>query len=86
VKATATTTAATAEAQSQKTFGCAFDSLNPNQQRAILALLDLPAQLEAMKREQRSCMTCGRASSLRQCMNCREGHSAGYRPRFHSIV
>ena len=74
------------EGRSQKTFGQPFGTLNNNQQRAILALLDMPRWLAERAKETRHCMTCGRASSLHQCMNCREGHSDGYRPRLHSIV
>ena len=83
---TAIATDPAAEAQSQKTFGQPFDTLNTNQQCAVVALLELPARLEAMKQEQRYCITCGKPSSLHQCMSCREGQSDGYRPRFHSIV
>ena len=75
-----------AEARSRKTFGQSFDTLNDNQQRAILLLLELPARLEAMNQEKRHCMNCGRLSSLRQCMDCREGISDSYRPRLHSVV
>ena len=32
------------------------------------------------------CLSCNRPSSLRQCMDCREGRAEGYRPKFQSIV
>jgi len=83
---TATATDPTAEAHSQRLHSCAFHALNENQQRAILLLIELPAHLEAMKQEQRYCMTCDRPSSLQQCMDCREGRSEGYRPRYQSFV
>jgi hypothetical protein len=83
---TAIATDPAAEATSQRLHGCAFNSLNDNQQRAILALLDLPRFLKERANEERYCMTCGKGCSLQQCMNCREGQSDGYRPRNHSIV
>ena len=83
---TATATGPAAEATARRLHGCAFDSLNDNQQRAILALLDMPRWVAERAKEKRYCMTCGKESSLQQCMNCREGVSDGYRPRFQSIV
>jgi hypothetical protein len=83
---TATATDPAAEKYSQEKYGCSFDSLNENKQRAILAVLDMLRWLAERHKEQRFCMTCGKESSLHQCMNCREGQSDGYRPRFHSIV
>jgi hypothetical protein len=71
-----------AEAHSQRLNGCSFDSLNENQQRAILLLIELPGILAAEKREQRFCLSCGRAGSLKQCMDCRgDGGGQTYKPQ-----
>jgi hypothetical protein len=75
-----------AEAISISSNGCALEAVTLEQAHAVLREIARTSKPIEVQPHDGYCMTCGRSSSLRQCMNCREGHSEGYRPRFHSIV
>jgi hypothetical protein len=73
-----------AEARSRAMFNCSIDELTTEQAYAVMRaqVAEQPAEDEP----DGYCMTCERRSSLRQCMDCREGRAEGYRPRYQSIV
>jgi hypothetical protein len=77
-----------AEALSRVIYNRSLDELDLSRARNIW----FEVRAERRKRDWKStaedgcCMTCGKTSSLRQCMRCRDGQEDGYRPRFHSIV
>ncbi len=75
-----------AEAISMALNGCALEAITLEQGYAVLREIHRTSKPVEVQPHDGYCMTCGRSSSLRQCMNCREGQSDGYRPRFHSIV
>ena len=79
-------TIADAEAISMSINGCALEDVTIEQANAMLREIHRTSKPVEIEPHDGYCMTCGKASSLRECMNCREGHSEGYRPRFHSIV
>jgi hypothetical protein len=79
-------TIADAEAISMSINGCALEAVTLEQAYAVLREIARTSKPVEVQPHDGYCMTCGRSSSLRQCMNCREGHSEGYRPHFHSIV
>ena len=75
-----------AEAISQTINGRALEAVTTEQAYAVLreiARTSKPAEIEP---HDGYCMTCERPSSLRQCMDCREGRAECYRPRYQSIV
>ena len=73
-----------AEVRSQAMFNCLIDELTTEQAYAVMRapVAEQPEQ----EPHDGYCMTCERPSSLRQCMDCREGRAEGYRPRYQSIV
>ena len=73
-----------AEALSRAMFNCPIDELTTEQACAVLRAQ--VAEQSEQEPHDGYCMTCERPSSLRQCMDCREGRAEGYRPRYQSIV
>ena len=78
-------TIADAEALCLGLHGCPLDEITVEQAYAVLNGI---AEFDNSQPEPHDgyCMTCERPSSLRQCMDCREGRAEGYRPRYQSIV
>jgi hypothetical protein len=66
--------------------GCALEDVTIEQANAMLREIHRTSKPIEVQEHDGYCMTCGKSSILRQCMNCREGQSNGYRPRFQSIV
>jgi hypothetical protein len=73
-----------AEARAQVMFNCPIDELTTEQAYAVLRAQ--VAEQPEQEPHDSYCMTCDRPSSLRQCMDCREGRAEGYRPQYQSIV
>ena len=73
-----------AEARSQAMFNCSIDELTTEQAYAVMRaqVAEQPAEDE----HDGYCLSCNRPSSLRQCMDCREGRAEGYRPKYQSII
>ena len=72
-----------AEAISMAINGCPLDAITVEQAYAVLRAL---ATEQPQEPHDGHCMMCERPSSLRQCMDCREGRREGYRPRYQYIV
>ena len=79
-------TMADAEAISMSINGCALEAITLEQAYAVLREIARTSKPVEVQPHDGYCMTCGRVSSLRQCMKCREGYSDGYMPRHQSIV
>jgi hypothetical protein len=75
-----------AEAISMAINGCALEDVTIEQAYAMLREIHRISKPVEVQPHDGYCMTCERPSSLRQCMDCREGRSEVYRPRYHSIV
>ena len=75
-----------AEAISMLLNGCSLEAITIEQAYGVLREIAHTSKPVEVQPHDGYCMTCGKRSSLRQCMNCREGHSDGYRPQFQSIV
>jgi hypothetical protein len=75
-----------AEAICSTLHGCALEDVTIEQAYAMLREIARTSKPIEMQPPDGYCMTCERPSSLRQCMDCREGRSEGYRPRYQSIV
>ncbi|HEX5735696.1 MAG TPA: hypothetical protein VF131_22910 [Blastocatellia bacterium] len=73
-----------AEARSLSMFSCPIDQLTTEQAYEVLKAQ--AAEQPDQEPHDGYCMTCERPSSLRQCMDCREGRAEGYRPQYQSIV
>ena len=79
-------TMADAEAISMSINGCALEAITIEQAYAVLREIHRTSKPVEVQEHDGYCMTCERPSSLRQCMDCREGRAEGYRPRYQSIV
>jgi hypothetical protein len=79
-------TMADAEAISTALSGCALEAVTIEQANAMLREIHRTSKPVEVEQHDGYCMTCERPSSLRQCMECREGRSEGYRPRYQSGV
>ena len=77
---------ADAEAISIAINGCSLEAVTTEQAYAVLRKIHRTSKPRVDEPHDGYCMTCERPSSLRQCMDCREGKREEYRPRFHSIV
>ena len=75
-----------AEAISMSINGCALEAITLEQAYAVLREIARTSKPVEAQPHDGYCMTCERPSSLRQCMDCREGRREGYRPRYQSIV
>jgi hypothetical protein len=75
-----------AEAISTALNGCALEAVTIEQAYAVLREIARTGKLIEVQPHDGYCMTCERPSSLRQCMDCREGRTEGYRPKYQSIV
>ena len=75
-----------AEAISMSINGCALEAVTTDQAYAVLREIARTSKPVEDEPHDGHCMTCERPSSLRQCMDCREGRAEGYRPRYQSIV
>jgi hypothetical protein len=75
-----------AEAISTALNGCALEAVTLEQAYAVLREIARTSKPVEVEPHDGYCLTCERPSSLRQCMDCREGRSEGYRPRYQSIV
>jgi hypothetical protein len=75
-----------AEAISMAVNGCALEEVTTEQAYAVLREIARTSKPVEAEPHDGYCMTCERPSSLRQCMDCREGRAEGYRPRYQSIV
>jgi len=72
-------TIADAEAISMSINGCALEAVTLEQAYAVLREIARTSKPVEVEPHDGYCMTCDRSSSLRQCMDCREGHSEGGR-------
>jgi hypothetical protein len=79
-------TIADAEAICSTLHGCALEDVTIEQAYAMLREIARTSKPEEVQPHDGYCMTCEKPSSLRQCMDCREGRCEGYRPRHQSIV
>ena len=79
-------TLADAEAISMSINGCALEAITTEQAYSMLREIHATSKPSEVEPHDGYCMTCERPSSLRQCMDCREGRAEGYRPRYQSIV
>ncbi len=75
-----------AEAVSTAINGCALEAVTTEQAYAVLREIARTSKPAEVQEHDGYCMTCERSSSLRQCMDCREGRRDGYRPRYQSLV
>ena len=75
-----------AEAICSMLHGCALEDVTIEQANAMLREIHRTSKPVEVQPHDGYCMTCERPSSLRQCMDCREGRCEGYRPRYQSIV
>lgn len=75
-----------AEAISVSINGCALEAVTLEQANAVLREIARTSKPVEIQPHDGHCMTCDRSSSLRQCMDCREGRREGYRPRHQSLV
>ncbi len=75
-----------AEAISMALNGCALEEITIEQAYGMLREIHRTSKPIEVQEHDGYCMTCERPSSLRQCMDCREGRSEGYRPRYQSGV
>lgn len=75
-----------AEAISTALNGCALEGITIEQAYLMLREIHRTSKPVEVEPHDGYCMTCERPSSLRQCMDCREGRSEGYRPQYQSIV
>ncbi len=75
-----------AEAISMLINGCALEAVTTEQAYAVLREIARTSKPVEDEPHDGYCITCERPSSLRQCMDCREGRAEGYRPRYQSIV
>ena len=75
-----------AEAISMSINSCALAEITTDQAYAMLREIHATSKPREVEPHDGYCMTCDRPSSLRQCMDCREGRAEGYRPRYQSIV
>ena len=75
-----------AEALSMSINGCALEAITTEQAYAVLKEIARTSTPVEVQEHDGYCMTCERPSSLRQCMDCREGRAEGYRPKYQSII
>ena len=75
-----------AEAISMSINGCPLESVTTEQAYAVLREIHRTSKPAEVEPHDGYCMTCEHPSSLRQCMDCREGRAEGYRPHYQSIV
>ena len=75
-----------AEAICARLHGCALADITTEQAYAVLREIHATSKPVEDEPHDGYCMTCERPSSLRQCMDCREGRAEGYRLRYRSIV
>jgi|SRR5918992_4830561 hypothetical protein len=75
-----------AEAICSRLHGCALEDVTIEQAYAMLREIRRTSKPVEVEPHDGYCMTCGKTSSLRQCMKCRDGQEDGYRPRYQSIV
>ena len=75
-----------AEAICSKLHGCPLAEITTEQAYAMLREIHSTSKPREVEPHDGYCMTCERPSSLRQCMDCREGKREGYRPKYQSIV
>ena len=75
-----------AEAICSRLHGCALADITTEQAYAMLREIHATSKPVEDEPHDGYCMTCERPSSLRQCMDCREGRAEGYRPQYQSIV
>ena len=75
-----------AEAISTAINSCALEAITTEQAYAVLREIARTSKPAEVQEHDGYCMTCERPSSLRQCMDCREGRAEGYRPKYQLIV
>ena len=75
-----------AETICSRLHGCPLAEITTDQAYAMLREIHATSKPVEDEPHDGYCMTCERPSSLRQCMDCREGRAEGYRPRHQSIV
>ena len=75
-----------AEAICSRLHGCTLEGITTEQAYAMLREIHATSKQVEDEPHDGYCMTCERPSSLRQCMDCREGRAEGYRPKCQSIV
>jgi hypothetical protein len=66
--------------------GCALADITTEQAYVMLREIHRTSKPVEDEPHDGYCMTCERPSSLRQCMDCREGRREGYRPHYQSLV
>jgi hypothetical protein len=79
-------TIADAEAISLAVNGCPLEAVTTDQAYGVLREIHRTSKPVEVEPHDGYCKSCERPSSLRQCMDCREGRAEGYRPRYQSIV
>lgn len=75
-----------AETICSRLHGCTLAEITTDQAYAMLREIHTTSKPREVEPHDGYCITCERASSLRQCMDCREGRAEGYRPRYQSLI